>query len=776
MVDPGAHRLAVAIEAPEAADPRGPLPVSVRVGGVAPGETAYVTLAAVDLGILNLTAFDSPNPSDYYFGQRKLGMGQRDVYGRLIDAAGGQAGRIRSGGDAAAELALKNPPRGDELVSYFSGPLVVGSDGLARTGFALPQFDGTVRLMAVAWSPTGVGQAERDVVVADPVVVSASLPRFLAPGDRSRLLVEITDAGGPAGHMGLQVAASGLTIDTSDLTRGLDLGEGQTVRLDLPVTAGEAGPASVEVRLTTPQGKVLTTTRHIEIEALDPPVVRTSRFDLAAGKTFTLDANVFDGLAPGTARASLGIGPLARLDAPGLLQALDSYPYGCTEQITSKALPLLYLDDVAVALGLEARDQVGKRVDEAIGEVLVNQSSSGGFGLWAPDSGDMWLDTYVTDFLGRARAKGYAVPDQAFRLAIDNLRNQVNYAPDFDSGGETVAYALLVLAREGAAAMGDLRYYADQKRDAFATPLAAAQLGAALAVYGDPTRADRMFARAAALLAADAKAKEAPVWRDDYGSHLRDAAGVLTLAVESGSKAVDTEALAAALAGPIAAQRLSTQEAAWSLLAANALVQKAAADAITINGQPVDGPLVRMVSGQTEDGRALAVRNGGDSETTLTLTTVGIPVAPESAGGTAFDIRRQYYTLQGQEVAPDAVKVGTRLVAVLTVTPFSGARARLMVDDPLPAGFEIDNPNLLRGGDIGALGWLDLAAEPRSTEFRSDRFLAAVDWESTSSFRLAYIVRAVSPGTYHHPAALVEDMYRPERRARTATGEVRIGE
>ena len=99
-----------------------------------------------------------------------------------------------------------------------------------------------------------------------------------------------------------------------------------------------------------------------------------------------------------------------------------------------------------------------------------------------------------------------------------------------------------------------------------------------------------------------------------------------------------------------------------------------------------------------------------------------------------------------------------------------------MVNDPLPAGFEIDNPNLIRGGDIGALKWLNLETDTRYTEFRQDRFLAAVDWRSDKEFRLGYIVRAVSPGGYHHPAASVEDMYRPQFRAQSDVGRVAIVE
>ncbi|HSG54569.1 MAG TPA: hypothetical protein VLA45_03865, partial [Paracoccaceae bacterium] len=118
---------------------------------------------------------------------------------------------------------------------------------------------------------------------------------------------------------------------------------------------------------------------------------------------------------------------------------------------------------------------------------------------------------------------------------------------------------------------------------------------------------------------------------------------------------------------------------------------------------------------------------------------------------------------------------GTRMVAVLTVTPANGGGARLMINDALPAGFEIDNPNLMRAGDIAALDWLD-PAYAEHAEFRADRFLAAVDWQSDEPFTLAYVLRATSPGAFHHPAALVEDMYRPEYRATTASGRVVVTE
>lgn len=772
-IDPGDRRLLVAFETAPEVDPRGPLHVALKVDRITPGETAFVTIAAVDVGILNLTGFDAPDPSGHYFGQRKLGMGMRDVYGRLIDGMNGAMGIVRSGGDASQEMRLQSPPPTEELVAYFSGPVQVGTDGYARTSFNLPSFNGTVRLMAVVWSKTAVGEASTDVLVRDPVVVTASLPRFMAPGDQSRLLLEIVHASGRSGRMGLDIQAEGIRLNRA-VPSGITLADLGKEVLSLPITADTAGIHKIVVTLSTPDGKVLTKTLTLPVQMNDPVTARTSRFSLSSGNTFTFDRNVFAGLTPGTGSATLAAGPLALFDAPGLLEALDRYPYGCTEQVTSRALPLLYLDEVARAMGLEARETLAMRIDQAIERVLTNQASNGAFGLWYASSGDFWLDAYVTDFLSRARTQGYSVPDTAFRTALDNLRNRVNYAADFGDGGEEIAYALYVLAREGAASVGDLRYYADVKGESFGTPLAAAQLGAALAAYGDPIRADRMFAEASRQIKGLSR-DEARIWRSDYGTNLRDRAAVLTLAVEAGSMAVDRDALLDSIAAFEGAHSRSTQEQVWSLLAAHAMLDNGDFGDLTINGAAPDGPLVRVVEDDTAFA-PLAIQNGGDRDTTITLTTFGVPDVPEPAGGNGYAIERRYFSMEGDPVSPENVVQGTRMVTVLTIKPFGKAEARLMINDPLPAGFEIDNPNLMRGGDIRALDWLRLYTDSQHTEFRQDRFLAAIDWRSDKEFRLGYIVRAVTPGSYHHPAASVEDMYRPQYRAHTVTGQVTVTE
>lgn len=765
-IDPGDKALAVRIDAPDVAAPRGPIEAVVTVEGLRAGQTGHVTLAAVDLGILNLTGFQSPDPAGYYFGQRRLGMEIRDLYGRLIDGLNGAQGQVRSGGDAQGRLTRQSPPPTEELVAFFSGAIDVGADGRAEARFDIPDFNGTVRLMAVAWSDTAVGAAERDVILRDPVVVTASLPRFLAPGDQSELLLEIIHAEGPTGRMGLDVMAEGLTLSGA-VPSGIDLGAQEKVVLRLPITAGDVGDQALRVVLTTPDGRQLTKDLTLAVRANDPVTSRVQRVSLAAGDTFTLDRNVLAGLRDGTGDVTVSAGALSTLDAPGLLSALDRYPYGCTEQVASQAMPLLYFGQVAQALGLGGGDQVKVRIDQAIAQVLTRQAANGGFGLWQAGSGDFWLDAYVADFLSRAREQGHAVPAQALAMAMDNLRNQVNYAPDFDSGGEALAYALMVLAREGAARMGDLRYYADVKAGAFATPLAAAQLGAALAAYGDQPRADRMFSQAMRVIAGET-GDEPALWRADYGTRLRDRAGVLALATEARSGAVDAASLLGTLAsGP----QMSTQEQVWSLLAAAALIDDASAEGLVLNGAALPGPFLRRFP--AADLGTQEITNTGAAQVDITLTTSGVPEAPEPAGGYGYGLSRAYYDLEGNPVDPSRVATGTRLVVVLTVKSFEQGEARLMIDDPLPAGLEIDNPNLLRAGDLRALDWLR-TAEAQHSEFRSDRFLAAVDLRSDKGFDLAYIVRAVAPGTYHHPAASVVDMYRPHYRAWTDTAQMQV--
>ncbi|NCA70098.1 MAG: alpha-2-macroglobulin [Sphingobacteriia bacterium] len=779
-VDPAERRLEVRLdeaaggEAP-IARPRQRLDIEVQVLNAAPGEAVYATLAAVDVGILNLTRHPAPAPDQWYFGQRRLGMEIRDLYGQLIDRMQGVPGAVRSGGDGGL-IRLEGPPPTEDLVAFQSEIIRLDEQGRARIGFDLPDFNGTLRLMAMAWSARGVGHAVSERVVRDPVVMMASLPRVLAPADQSRLLLELNHVEGPAGEVLLRAETSGVhaSIPAHAREQTLMLAAGARAMVEIPLAAVAVGDETLSLSLRTPDGQSLTKTLRVPVRANDAKVSRVSRVSLAPGAALRLDETLWSGLRADTSELRVSITGAGDLDVAGLVMALDRYPYGCTEQLVSRALPLLYLDEAAKASGLGGDAEINERVRVAITEVLANQAANGSFGLWGVGGSDGWLDAYVSDFLTRAREEGYAVPDRAFDLALENLRNQLAYVSDFSSGGESVAYALYVLARNARAAIGDLRYYAEIKLAAFSTPLAKAQLGAALALSGDRPRADLAFAAAVADLD---RREDDGAWRTDFGSALRDTAAVLALAAESGSDVVDRQALAARLDQQWSASTsTSTQDDAWLLLAAHALMQGAERPELSIQGERWGGPWLSHIGPESATVLPLTLINQGARPLSAMLHVAGVPLTPAPADGVGYQIERAYYDLEGRRIDPARLTQGDRLVVVLTISADAQRQARLIVADPLPAGLEIENPSLIKSGEIRDIPWLGLEERAEHTEFRADRFIAALTRgpSDPTRFQLAYRVRAVSPGLFNHPAATVEDMYRPQRRAWTATGRLEV--
>ena len=442
-------------------------------------------MAAVDVGILNLTNYKPPAPDDYYLGQRRLTAEIRDLYGQLIDGMQGARGQIRSGGDAGGADLSGSPPTQAPLALY-SGIVTVGRDGTAQVEFDIPAFAGSVRVMAVAWSKDKVGKAFGDVVVRDPVVLTATLPRFLRTGDKSSVQLELDNVEGAAGDYNVAVVADGSIKLDNDKPSALKLAAKQRDRVSVPVGAAGAGPSTVTVKVSGPDNFALERSYPLDVRPATQILTRRTVRALAKGETLTLSNDLFADFVPGTGRAGLSIAVSTSLDAATLLNALDRYPFGCSEQITSRAIAMLYVNELAAQARLAPDGEIDQRIKDAIPRLLARQGSNGSFGLWSVGGEDAWLDAYITDFLTRARERGFDVPAVAYTLAVDRLRNYVAAAPEpGKDGGRELAYALYVLARNGAAPIGDLRYIADVKLSDVATPIAKAQIAAALAMVGD---------------------------------------------------------------------------------------------------------------------------------------------------------------------------------------------------------------------------------------------------------------------------------------------------
>jgi uncharacterized protein YfaS (alpha-2-macroglobulin family) len=782
------------------------LTIPVKIEGLDAGEEARVTIAAVDAGILNLTKFQTPAPETHFHAQRKLALEVRDFYGRLIDGMRAERGKMRSGGDGMEADGITGSPPVEETVALFSGIVKVEADGTAKVEFALPDFNGTVRVMAVAWSKTKVGHGSADVIVRDAVALTVSAPRFLTLGDEATVDLSVHNVDGPAGNYSVAVAQ--LPLDASAggpqslLSRPLALKAGERNSERLALKPKEVGLQTYDVAVTGPDG--INVKRRLSFDVKPPAgdIKRTTVSSLAAGGRITLGSDLLAGLIKSRTRVNVSVGPAAMLDVPGLLTSLDRYPYGCAEQTVSRAMPLVYANAVAEQIGIAPDKEIKARVQTAIDRVFEMQDSTGAFGVWGPTDVDLWLTAYVTDFLTRAKEAGYTVRPVPLGLALDRLQNFVANAQDNSNSAESRAYALYVLARNSRAPVGELRYFADEKLDQFQTVLAKAQLGAALSMLGDKPRAERVFK--AALGGMDEKANVI-LARNDFGSSLRDGAALVTLAMETGLHKEEAPKLVNVVAKAYQSrQYTSTQEQAWMLLAAHALGEDLKGTKLAINGGPVEGSIVRgLTAGEVEKG--VVITNNGESPVDAVVSVIGASLVSEPSASKGFAISRSYFTLDGEPVdlasaAGGSAEIGQneRLVAVVKIES-DEAHGRVLLVDRLPSGLEIDNPRLVEGGDVANLEWLKDTLKPQHTEFRDDRFVAAFDLSAKAaatsnggagegegegaddvaaappptakaSAAVAYIVRAVTPGNFVHPAATIEDMYRPERYARTEAG------
>lgn len=778
------RELKISLDAPEKIKSGTTLTVPMTVEGLTAGEPARITLAAVDVGILNLTGFASPAPETWFNAQTKLGTEIRDFYGRLIDGMRAERGALRSGGDADGGLEMSGTPPVEATVAEFSGIVEVGPDGKATVSFDLPDFNGSVRLMAVAWSKDKTGHAVGSVIVRDALALTVAAPRFLTLGDEVELGFGLHNVEGPKASYKLSLTEGAEGEAIKDVAnRDVPLDAGQRVSEKIKLKPESIGLKTFNVSVTGPNGIDVKRELKLDVKAPAGDIRRTTVAKLKSGGSIELSSDLIANLIPERSKASVAVGPTARFDVAGLIESLDRYPYGCAEQTVSKALPLVYAQAVADRSGITMAPEIKKNVQKAIDRVFEMQDSSGAFGAWGPYSTNLWLTAYVADFLTRAREAGYQVDDRGFNTALDRLANFIAYAQDFKYGGGDRAYALYVLARNGRAPMGELRYYTDARLDRFSTPIAKAQLGAALALMGDRQRAATAISAASKDLSLVQNVTEVG-YRTDYGSWLRDGAAVLALSSETGMTTAAATDLADKVAdAAVADTYTSTQEQAWLLLAVKAMGDTDKDSALRIGDQTFKTPLTRTLTAMQLKANALKITNTSETDTDAVISVVGAATTPEPATEKGFKIERSYYKLDGTPVdlasangGEATINQNERFIAVVKVTN-ENKGGRVMVVDRLPAGLEVENPRLVSSGDISSLSWLKSDVSAEHTEFRDDRVVTAFNFygkkaQQGQSVSVAYIVRAVTPGSFVHPAATVEDMYIPERHARTAAGRL----
>ncbi|WP_310540653.1 alpha-2-macroglobulin [Phenylobacterium sp.] len=784
-LDPKSRKLSVELNTPAKVDSKALFSVPITIKGAGLGGRAHVTLAAVDEGILRLTKFDSPDPVKWYFGKKALTLGYRDDYGRMLDPNLGAPANVSFGGDEIGGEGLTVTPI--KTVALWSGVVETGLDGKAVIKFPAPDFNGELRLMAVAWTDTAVGSASKPLTVREPVVTELSLPRFLAPGDKAFATLELHNLEGRVGAYVAQLTSSGGILAPFKKAYQLALNQrvAERIAFDAPTRAG-IGKVGFTV-----SGPGFTTVRDYPIQTRLgwSPVTRTTIELQRPGTSYTPTANLLAGLAAGDATMQVSYSPFRGFDPGPIAVALSRYPYGCTEQTISAAYPLLYAQEIS-------SDPKVKRSSAAlagaVGRLLDRQTLDGAFGLWRVGDGeaDAWLGAYATDFLIEAQRAGVPVPQQAVDRALSAMRQisqptgwvSISYRteyPEWWAGSPDAskkatasmrsrasAYALYVLAKGGRGDLGRLRWWHDVQMKSESSPLAKAQVGAGLALMGDHARARSALRQAIRSLGY----REESDW---YQSPLRDLAAVIALAYEAGESGM-ARGLQGRLENAVKdPDSLNTQEQARLLQAAHFMLKAAGPMKVTAAGAtPLSpaGGAPRWAVGKLS---AASFTNGGNA-LWRTVTVTGTPIAAPPASESGITLSKRLVGFTGGAVDPRALRQGDRVIVVVSGRSSQARSMALVIDDPLPAGFEIETvlgPDDAQNGPFRFLGTLTGADVQES---RDDRYVAATDLAGKASFSFAYVARAVTAGDFLLPGAQAHDMYRPALNARTAADRTTI--
>ena len=750
------------------------IPVTVKGPAVTNGDPVQAVIFAVDEGILRLTQFKTPDPVKALLGQQRLQLAYRDLYGRLISPLKGRPGIVQTGSDEAGNTGGVDK-RVFKSVALSSGIVPIGPNGKGEVTLNLPDFNGQLRLFAVAYSMGAVGSGKSNFLVRDKVVAELLPPRFMAPGDKAKTTLRLTNVAGLSGAYSVSLNSSD-PIGVKNDFQEVNLSQGETKTIAFELLGKSIGNAMLSLSVKGPDKFNIKRTTEISVRGAQPFVSERSVIDLTSGNPHTILANRLNGFLPKTGSVSLNVSNRPQIDVANLVEELDRYPYGCLEQTTSASMPLLYFESVKKIWPDVAYDQstLKSRVSQGIKRILSKQRTDGSFGLWTNNSeSEPWLTAYATEFLLEAKRLGHYVPGAPLQMALNWMKQSLSERKELPT---TLAYWTKVLSEAGQLGPDEVRYYQDQISLELIDPFGKASLMAAGLRHG--------FANGALSFQEFALTKNIKEQHyDNYGSQLRDVAAALTMQPSVFTSSNEAMRALELMSDLYTAKRYtSTQEKAWLLRAALSVFE-GTDDTMnfSVGGKLIlqDKPYARTFRNATLKNMGDVILKNNDAAAPLfvTQTVSGIPASPLKPSKNGFSITREYFNEKGEPTDPAQVVQGTRMIVKLSVTHTENFEKRALVVDLLPAGFEIEPASI--GGLTKTL--LDKHFKKRDTPVfkaeRDDRYVAAYDLpKDEGAISSVYVVRATTPGTFVHPAPFVEDMYKPEYSAIGEMDSVTISE
>lgn len=751
MVEDPASHLEPLIEAPGEIRPNSEYSISLSEKN---GKEMEYTLAVVDEGLLGLSNFKSPDPWSRFYSKVALGVRTWDLYDEVIGGFSGEIAKMLAvGGDAA--LLDQNEEDADRFVPVVRhlGPFKLEAGQEAEHKLQMPNYVGKVRVMVVAANNNeAYGAADTNISVRQPLMVQMTLPRVLGPEEELLVPVTVFAMKDKIKEVKLNLESSG-KIKLLEKSKTISFREqGQkTVYFKAKVDRA-LGKGSVKVNASSAGEKSF---EEIEI-AVRSPMRRQQKIHTAV-----VDQNPAAYTAEpfgieGSNRLLVELSRLPKMNLNERLEYLIQYPHGCLEQTTSKCFAQLNLAKW-VSLNNDQKVAIQKFIEAGLSKLRNMQLGEGGFRYWPGNNHpDAWSSTYVGHFMLSAESAGYNLPagmkDAYLRFARKQARewsgSSIYYRYNNDLNQ---AYRLYVLALAGKAEMGAMTRLKNRKD---LSKMAAYRLAGAYALVGEKEAARE-------LLLQDYANPDGRYYYYCYGSSSRDLAMQMETFYDLGNKQ-EALKLAQELAEQLSEGWHSTQTLAYSLQALSKVFEEGSdriEARITINGKAKElSSDLSVYQWETANfkSQSLKVESLDGSPLYFNVVREGLPVyGTEEAQSNRISMEVRYIDQAGNSLDPSALKVGTLVVAEVTLKRPSLSKdyENLALSQIFPSGWEITNNRVLAGGSTEDLPQLDYQ------DIRDDRVLSYYNGYRHSSMVIRVELTATYPGKWYLPPATVEAMY-----------------
>ncbi|MBL7698372.1 MAG: alpha-2-macroglobulin family protein [Chitinophagaceae bacterium] len=757
--------------------------VSTQQVTVKAAPNSFVTLAAVDNGVLQVSDFKTPDPYNFFYASRALQVGAYDLYPFLFPEV---RGRLSStGGSDEAEMSKRMnpmPAKRIKIVSYWSGIVKTNGDGQAKFSVPVPKFSGEIRLMAVGYKNEMFGSAEAAIKIADPIVISAALPRFLSPGDSITVPVTLTNTTSKAATGMASIKTAGPVKVNGSTQQQVNLQANSEQRVMFSVSAPAAvdtGKVMIEVQAL---GEKFLEETAIGVRPASPLQVLSGAGLVQGGKTERVNMVTMD-FVPGTQKFQLMVSRNPLLQSAAQLRYLVRYPYGCTEQVVSSAFPQLYYGDIAGELADNNEvSNANKNVIEAIRKIRLRQLYNGAVLMWDNEGTENWWATiYAAHFLLEAKKAGFEVEGSLLSTMLNyinsRLRNKqtITYYYNRDQrkkiAPKEVAYSLYVLALASRANVPVMNYY--KANTALLSLDSKYLLSVAYAIAGDRKRFGEL------LPGSFTGEESVPETGGSFYSPIRDEAIALNALIDVDPNNKQIPVMAKHVADQLKNRTwYSTQESSFSLLAMGKFAKMEGTSNATaelkVDGKTVakfDGRDVKYISADAT-AKNMELVTKGDGKVYYYWQSEGVSITGQYKEIDNFiRVRRQFFDRFGRQVSSNEFNQNDLVIVKVSLErSFDTDVENVVITDIIPAGFEIENP---RTKEIPGMEWIKDASAPTELDVRDDRIHLFVDLKSGRQVYY-YAVRAVSPGTYRMGPVSATAMYNGEYHSYNGAGTVKI--